>query len=375
MRFSHAARPRVKPEHAGYRTARGNVRIGSVIYGIGAEIEDPDGSIWTLVESLNGSRNLEDVVRHVRLSHPGLTPEDVEAGLKQLTAAGFIEDAAAPRPQAISDREAERYTRGMTLMRWMDLSPKNSSWDVQARLKQAEVLVLGVGGTGGIAAQQLAASGVGSLHCVDHDTVELSNLNRQLLYTERDVGRPKADAAVEHLRELNSDIRVSGEVRHIDQAQDVIDLLERPGRPYDLLVLGADQPMGMRRWVNRACLAAELPWVEGGYRGPVAVAGIFDPKVGPCWECVHDAMAEEAASRNEPNADDERVSPRLPWNPVNAVTAGLSASLVAFGALALLTGVPRLAPGIRFGINLMVPGDDLLIRLPRRPGCPACGVR
>src|SRR6185437_7359027 len=97
------------------------------------------------------------------------------------------------------------------LLRWMDLSPRASPWSAQLRLRRARVLVLGVGGTGGAAAQILVASGVGAVHTVDPDVVELSNLNRQLLYRETDIGRPKTDAALAALRALNSDVTVTGE--------------------------------------------------------------------------------------------------------------------------------------------------------------------
>ncbi|MEO3847891.1 ThiF family adenylyltransferase [Streptomyces sp. B8F3] len=372
MAVGRWARPRVKPEHRGYRTVAGNVRIGSVIHGVGAEIEDPRGWVWTLVEAADGTRSAQDIVTAVRTRHEEIEPGDVTAALERLAAAGFLEDAAAPLPAQFSPREAERYSRGVTLLRWMDLGARASAWEAQLRLKEARVLVLGVGGTGGAAAWHLAASGVGHLHLVDDDRVELSNLNRQMLYAEADVGRRKAEAAVQRLAGLNPDVRVTGEVRRIATTGQLAALLDS-SPPYDVFVLGADGPPQIRRWANRACLAAGLPWVDGGYSGPLVTAGIHRPGTGGCWECLHDQAREQADLGLPPGADEPDTSAHLPWNPANAVTAGLSGALVAYGALALLTGVPPLDPGIRFGINLMVPGDEVTVRLPRRPDCPACG--
>ncbi len=99
----------------------------------------------------------------------------------------------------------------MTLMRWMDLRPRTSSWEPQTLLlRRARVLLVGVGGTGGAAARDLVASGVGHLHCVEPDVVELSNLNRQTLFREDDLGRPKLDAALAALRALNTDTTLTG---------------------------------------------------------------------------------------------------------------------------------------------------------------------
>jgi hypothetical protein len=81
----------------------------------------------------------------------------------------------------------------------------------ESEIRDATVTILGVGGSGGIAALALAASGVGHLNCVDPDVVELSNLSRQILYTEADIGQPKADSAVTRLIQLNSDIKITGQ--------------------------------------------------------------------------------------------------------------------------------------------------------------------
>ncbi|MFD5759884.1 HesA/MoeB/ThiF family protein, partial [Streptomyces sp. NPDC127044] len=207
-------RPRIKPEHRPYRTIDGNVRIGSVIHGIGAEIEDPQGWVWTLVETMDGTREPAAVVGEVLRAHPelpDLTPEDARQAMADLLDAGFVEDAAAPVP--VSERERLRYSRGVPLLRWMDLGPRTSPWDAQLRLRRARVLLVGIGGTGGYAAQSLVASGVGRLHCVDPDVVELSNLNRQPLFRESDLGRPKVTASLSTLLALNADVKLNGERR------------------------------------------------------------------------------------------------------------------------------------------------------------------
>ncbi|MGW4897771.1 HesA/MoeB/ThiF family protein [Kitasatospora sp. NPDC004240] len=362
--------PRVKPEHAAYRTTAGRVRIGGVVHGIGAEIDDPGGWVWTLVGLLDGTRGPAEAVAATVRRHPDTGPAAVATALDQLGDAGFLEDAGAP-PPALTRREQERYSRGAGLYRWLDTTPRADRWDAQLRLRAARVLVLGLGGTGTTLATALAASGVGALHCVDFDTVELSNLNRQSLYTEADLGRSKTAAAVTRLSALNSDITVTGEELRVDGEDDLLTLLDRGPRP-DLLALCADRPEQLRRWTNRACLATGTPWVDGGYRGPLAVAGSYRPGEGACWECLHLAGREER-DLGLPPGQDEPATPRMPWNPATAVTAALSGALMAHAVVARLTGVPRLAPGVRFGLNLALPGEPVHERTEPRPDCPACG--
>ncbi|WAZ23896.1 ThiF family adenylyltransferase [Streptomyces cinnabarinus] len=379
MTVQGLGRPRIKPEHRAYRTVDGHLRIGSVVYGIGAEVKDPDGWLWTLVEAMDGTRSAADIVAEVSRHHPELrlpAPDIVQA-MTDLTEAGYVEDAAAPPPAELSERERERYGRGMTLLRWMDLRPRESAWEPQLSLRRGRVLLIGVGGTGGAAARDLVASGVGLLHCVDPDVVELSNLNRQTLYRETDLGTSKTDAALTALRALNSDVTVTGERREVRGPADLADLLTGPsggGSPYDVMLLAADRPAVIRRWANQVCLASGTSWAEAGYRGPLVSVGVFTPGRGACWECLRSTEIERRDLRLAPGQDEEVASPRMPWNPVNAVTAGLSGSLLAHAALALLCGVPRIDPGCRFGLNLMVPGDPIMQRSERRSDCPACGT-
>ncbi|MFF7473928.1 ThiF family adenylyltransferase [Streptomyces sp. NPDC008092] len=379
-------RPRIKPEHRAYRTVDGHVRIGSVVHGIGAEILDPDGWVWTLVEAMDGTRDTADVVAEVSRRHPELRlPEpDVVQAMTDLAMAGHVEDAGAAPPAELSARERERYGRGMALLRWMDRRPRESAWEPQLRLRRAQVLLVGVGGTGGAAARDLVASGVGRLHCVEPDVVELSNLNRQTLFRERDLGTPKIDAALTALRALNSDTTVTGERREVRGPADLEDLLagaageqvhgSAGGPRYDVLLLAADRPAVIRRWANQVCLATGTSWAEAGYRGPLVSVGVFTPGRGACWECLRSAEIERRDLRLAPGQDEEVASPRMPWNPVNAVTAGLSGSLLAHAALMLLCGIPPIEPGYRSGLNLMMPGDPVMQRSERRPDCPACGT-
>jgi molybdopterin/thiamine biosynthesis adenylyltransferase len=371
-------RPRIKPEHRAYRTVDGHVRIGSVVHGIGSEVQDPDGWVWTMVEAMDGTRDTAGIVAEVSRRHRELrlpAPDIVQA-MTDLATAGYVEDAGAAPPAELSERERERYGRGMALMRWMDLRPRQNPWEPQLRLRRARVLLVGVGGTGGAAARDLAASGVGRLHCVEPDVVELSNLNRQTLFREHDIGKPKLDAALTALRALNSDTAVSGERREVRGPADLVDLLASGGQEagYDVLLLAADRPAVIRRWANQVCLASGTAWAEAGYRGPLVSVGVFTPGRGACWECLRSAEIERRDLRLAPGQDEEAASPRMPWNPVNAVTAGLSGSLLAHAALSLLCGIPRIDPGCRFGLNLMMPGDPVMQRSERRPDCPACGA-
>jgi molybdopterin-synthase adenylyltransferase len=362
-------RPKVKPEHAPYRIAGGKLRIGGVSYGLAAEIPDRDGWVWTMLQAMDGTRSLPEIVEHVHTAHPGLPAGTLRRGAQQLVASGYVEDAAAPAPSSLTERDLCRYDRAVGYFRWLDLTPRGSSWEPQARLRSARVTILGLGGTGGNAALALAASGVGHLHCVDCDEVELSNLSRQVLYTEHDIGKPKADSAVARLRGLNSDIEITGQRMLATSSLDVL----RLARECDVLLLAADQPPEMRTWANRACLEAKRPWVDAGYHGPLIQCGAFVPGDGPCWECTRLAIRSRHAADGA-NFGDAPGRGSAISHAVGAASAGISGYLAAHLAIGLITGVPPVIPGRIETVNLAALSAPLVLDDPPHPDCQACGV-
>lgn len=352
MRF-----PQVKPEHAAVQVAGGLIRIGGDIYGLAGEIADPDGRVWAALRLMDGSRTTGEVAAELRTRFPGLSERAAASLVAQLIESGHVQDARPAVDTGLTAHERERYSRNHAYQRWVDLSPREHGWECQLRLKQARVLLLGLGGTGSTAAWALAASGIGRLHCVDDDRVELSNLSRQLLYGEHDVGRPKVAAALSRLRAVNSDIEITGERRRVGSAAEMLDLVA----DFDLVALCADEPRGpdgIRVWASRACGRRGLPWVGGGYHGPLVTVGVYVPGKGPCYECVRAGLPSRLVDLGGPGA--------------TAVSAGLSGQLVAHAAIRVLTGVPEVTANYVQGINLIAPDHHVLEEYPPGAGCAIC---
>ena len=353
-------RPKIKDEHLPYRTPGGPIRIGGGLYGLAAEIQDPHGWIWAALAMMDGTRAPDEIARTLRERFPELTAETSRQLVKQLTATGYVEDAANRAPQELTPLEVTRYERNQAFFRMVDLRRGRGGWDAQLSLKRARVLVLGVGGTGSHAAWALVAAGVGRVHCVDRDLVELSNLTRQILYTQADLRRPKALVAAERLGALNSEVEVTGEQRTVGSR----DALEELVAGFDVLALCADEPDSevLRQWASEMCVRTGVPWVGGGYSGPLVSVGVFTAE-GPCFQCL--AAGEEARLPG-------LKPPPLGGKGVIAPSAGISGNLVAYEIIALLTGIQRDQPGYLRGINLIAPDDLVFARHPARPNCPNC---
>lgn len=364
-------RPRIKFPHRPVRHGQDLVRIGGIVRGIGAFIPDPDGWVWALLERLDGSRTVEQVVGDMLSLFPDRPGHDVRLAIGELTRAGYLEDAAEAESDDLTVGDRERYSRSWMLYQWMDRVPRRTNWDTQVLLRRAKVVLLGLGGVGCSAALALTVSGVGHVHCVDRDVVELSNLNRQILYTEQDIGRPKTEAAVRRLREYNSSVRVTGEQRDIDGP----DAVRAFSSEFDVVLLAADQPPAIRSWTNRACLNTGTAWVHGGYHGPLITVGVYRPGTGPCYDCF--STAEQAGhTALPPGTGWSPATNVIPPQAANAVTAGMTGYLAAHATISLITDVPALRFNRRYGLNLVTLQTSLAYGLEApHPRCPTCGPR
>lgn len=164
----------------------------------------------------------------------------------------------------------------------------------QAALAASHVLVIGLGGLGCPAAQYLVGAGVGQVTLIDRDVVEATNLHRQGLYAEADIGRRKVDAAAERLRAVNADIEIASQHTRLTEA-----VLKQSVAATDL-VLDCTDNFPSRFAINRACLAARTALVSGAAVGLGGQVGVFRNDIAgtACYRCLFDE-AGDAAERCE----------------------------------------------------------------------------
>ncbi|MEM7073022.1 MAG: HesA/MoeB/ThiF family protein [Pseudomonadota bacterium] len=156
----------------------------------------------------------------------------------------------------------------------------------QLRLGDASVLVVGIGGIGGPACLYLAGAGVGRIGLVDFDQVDLSNLQRQIIYGDDDLGRPKTAAALERMEALNDQINIVPHHTRLDHNN-----AEQLVKAYDLVIDASDN-FATRLVLNRACIAMERPMISAALSRFEGQIGIFAPALGaPCYACLY-PMAE-----------------------------------------------------------------------------------
>jgi molybdopterin/thiamine biosynthesis adenylyltransferase len=258
-------------------------------------------------------------------------------------------DAGLPIQQKklLSPAQSSRYARHILLPEVRE--------EGQLKLLESRILLIGAGGLGCPSALYLAAAGVGTLGIIDYDAVDLSNLQRQILHSEQEVGNPKAESAARRLKGINSEIKV-------------VPILERLSRDnamrivsnYDIVVNGCDN-FPTRYLINDACVFAKKPLVDGSifrFEGQVAV---FHPAGGgPCYRCLY------------PEPPPPEMAPSCAEAGVLGVLPGIIGSIQAVEAIKLALGTGDVLVG-RLLMYDALSQRFREMKVRRDPKCPVCG--
>ena len=251
-----------------------------------------------------------------------------------------------PTKHDLTQSEVERYSRQMVLP---ELGPRG-----QQKLKESSVLVIGAGGLGTPASVYLAAAGVGRIGVVDEDVVEKSNLHRQTIYTEEDIGKLKAVVAAERLQSVNPHIKVEPHKVRLSSAN-ALDIM----RDYDVVIDCTDN-FPARYLINDACVLLGKPDVYASIFRFDGQASTFHSRKGPCYRCLFPEPPPPD------NVQDCAVAGVL------GVLPGIMGSIQAIESIKLMIGMGDPL----FGRLLVFNATDMTfneLRFKKNPDCPVCG--
>lgn len=241
-----------------------------------------------------------------------------------------------------TDEEIERYARHLVL--------REVGGPGQQKLKAASVLIVGAGGLGAPASLYLAAAGVGTIILADPDEVDRSNLQRQVIYADDDLGRPKVDAAADRLHALNPHVFVAGfngafEPANADELVEGVDL-----------VLDGTDDFGVRFCVNEACVRHGKTLVSGAIGRWTGQVGVFGRQ--PCYRCLVPEVPPDAETCTAVG--------------VVGALAGVIGSMMALEAVKLITGAGEPLSG-RLLIYDALAAETRTVKVAGDPKCPVCG--
>lgn len=311
------------------------------------EAKVPDKAAPIVVYCAGGARSALAARTLTELGYTDVASAD--PGFSRWSELGF----PVARPAQLGDAQRERYARHLRLPEVGEAG--------QLALLRAKVLLLGAGGLGSPVALYLAAAGVGTIGLVDSDSVEGSNLQRQILHTTGRVGMPKVDSAERAIRELNPEVKVVKFHERLTREN-----VDRVLAGFDLIVDGCDN-FPTRYLINDAAVRTKQPVVHGSVSRFEGQVTVFDPASGgPCYRCLYPAPPPRALA---PSCQDAGVLGILP---------GVIGLLQATEALKLLLRAQLLDRSDSLSGRLLT-YDALRMRflelkLRRDEACPACGA-
>jgi molybdopterin/thiamine biosynthesis adenylyltransferase/rhodanese-related sulfurtransferase len=257
------------------------------------------------------------------------------------------EATSAPTNAALSREELVRYSRHILLPQVGEAG--------QRKLKQSRVLLVGAGGLGSPVGLYLAAAGVGTLGLVDFDTVDLSNLQRQIVHGTANIGAPKIDSARDRLRDVNPNVHIEPYETRFTSANAL-----EIANGYDLIIDGTDN-FATRYLVNDTSVLLGIPNVYGSVYRFEGQASVFGAPNGPCYRCLF---------RDPPPPD---LVPSCAEGGVLGVVPGLIGTIQATEAIKLLLGLGEPLIGKLLTIDVMTMAFRTL-SIRKDPECPACGT-
>jgi molybdopterin/thiamine biosynthesis adenylyltransferase/rhodanese-related sulfurtransferase len=284
--------------------------------------------------SAYGARTLRDDLGYEQV-------ESMTGGIALWKDRGYEVDV----PRTLTAEQRDRYSRHL-------LIPEIGT-DGQQKLLDAKVLLLGAGGLGSPTALYLAAAGVGTLGIVDDDTVDLSNLQRQVIHSTQRVGIPKVDSAEESIHALNPDVNVVKYPVRLD-ASNIMEIIEG----YDVIVDGVDN-FPTRYLLNDATVRLRIPVVSASILGFDGQLSVFKPYEGPCYRCLF---------REPPPAE---LAPSCGANGVLGVLPGTMGLLQATEVVKLILGIGDPAIG-RLLLYDALAATLTEVKVHRDPECPIC---
>ena len=248
---------------------------------------------------------------------------------------------------ALTDKQLERYSRHITL--------KEIGVRGQKKLLAAKVLIIGAGGLGAPAAMYLAAAGVGTIGIADCDSVELSNLQRQIIHNTDDIGKPKVQSAAETIESLNPDVEVITYHEYVS-SKNIADMIAE----YDFIIDGADN-FPTKFLINDACVLGHKPFCHAGILRFEGQLMTYVPDVSPCYRCIFEAPPPKDAV------------PSCREAGVIGAMAGIIGTMQALEAVKYITGQGELLTGSMLvfdGLKM----EWRKVKLPKRNSlCPICG--
>ena len=337
--------------------------------GIAIEMEDESRFIEYVCKLMDGKKTFLEIEQTLFLEFPKETPFLQEL-LTVLDNEYLLEDTLTHHHGNLSDYDLERWSRNIEFL-GAHCKIDSNKYLLQQKIKSQNIVILGLGGVGSNVLYNLTAMGVSNITAIDCDLVELSNLNRQIIYNETDVGQPKATVAQKRISDFSPKANIKFITQKITSGEDIEQLLSKN----DLVIAAIDHPRDkVMDWVNSACISKNSTFICGALDSHAAMCYTVIPQVTGCIECwksnakksrflFQDLIKKEHFNHS--------LSPNVAIMPLISITAGI----VANEALKIITGIgtPQ-SLGCVYTFDFLTSQVTTTESWEKNPACQTCTI-
>lgn len=297
------------------------------------EIEDEDHSIYRILCLSDGTRKIADITREMKRDFPEITIEYVSSIIEQISEVPYIMEEGTGEKE---NSDVIRESRNLNFLSNFDKDGSKAHIYLD-RIVNSNIMVIGMGGAGTNFVLNMASWGVRKIVGVDFDSVQQSNLNRQILFSEEDIGKKKVFAAQSSLKKINSCVNFIPLDKKIAQSSTIVQMINQ----FDInfVFCAADTPtIKIREWINEACQLTSVPWAFTAMSEYVTQFQMIVPHETACWECF-----ERSTLDNKQLAEKFQALLTDKYNAENdciLANSSLASAYLTFDVIKLLAKLP-----------------------------------
>lgn len=338
-------------------------------FGKNTVYDDESGAVKQVFKMINGNYTIAQISEAVSQQYKQFTISDIIELIEDLNSERFIEDSELNGSDILSNYDKERYHRNINFFSSFIKLNKNK-YEVQKKIKNATAGIIGLGGLGSHIVYDLAGLGVGSIKAIEYDKLDLTNLNRQILYDNDQIGQSKAQLAKKRIHDFNPKINFEIFEEQIVSTQQITDFFS----DVDFIILVADRPKYLlARWANKAAIELNVPMFCAGLEAQRAMYYTVIPRQTGCVACWQNSVANRddvstlvLREKEHLNllGDNTAIAPL-----VSTITGMINAEILRF-----LTGIGEFqAAGNLIAVDFLTMRTNIIEEWELAETCAVCG--
>ncbi|MFJ7941977.1 HesA/MoeB/ThiF family protein [Peribacillus sp. NPDC096622] len=335
--------------------------------GVAGIIEDSNGSIKYLISLIDGENTIDEITEKVILKFPNITSQEVHQAIKSLDEEKYLEDNSIS-PKVMGEYEKERYKANLNFFS-LFTSLEDSKFEIQEKIMNTNIALLGIGGLGSQILYHLAALGFHNINALDFDILELSNFNRQLLYSEENINELKTELAKKRISKFNPNVNLNITNKRIECAEDVMNHIKNS----EYVICVADKPtLHIQDWVNEAVVKLRKPLVSGGVLNTRGRFYSMIPGETGCVECHKQTVIDSDGAIDDQLNNMNQVNFQRNNAAISPNVAMLAGAIVN-EFLGLVTGISKpKSLGKMMELNFSTYQTYSISEWERQKKCPVC---